>query len=251
MQIFRGYFALGLLFGIVIATVVYLNLSVCEAQESTLWFCGESSEIVLATLSFLNDLAKAIAWPFAAIVAVWLFRGELKELLPKLTRVGFGGAEFTTMDQQNTKGPETTLVLPSENLAPLDDTVAQGFEEANLQALQGLDAEQREPALIRALTFAQLENVFERAYAGIFGSQLRTLNLLNGREVTRKDVETLFSDYQEKSNLLHGWTVDEFMNYLIVWELVVLQESTYFITPTGRNFLKYLVANGRSQEMPN
>ncbi|WP_424940343.1 hypothetical protein [Aliiroseovarius sp. S253] len=199
----------------------------------------------------LFEFMAALAWPIAVYFAAKLFKNELKTLLVRVKKVGPTGAEFDTVNQDNIEGPKPGSALAKESLAPLSDPVAEEFEGANWEALEKIPTDQREAALVRALTFAQLANSFERAYAGIFGSQLRTLNLLNGRDVPQAEAEDLLADYQEQSGLLQGWSIDEFMKYLIVWEFVDHRAGNYQITQNGRNFLQYLLTNRRSQEKPN
>ena len=247
----RGYFAVGLFIGAAIATGFYLNLSGCEPEQSTLWFCGESSEIVLATLAFLNDLAKAIAWPLAAIVVVWLFRGELKLLLPKLRKVGLSGAEFEGHTQKGVDSPDAKLELTDVSLNELRDPVAKSVEKSIFDALDNIANENRINVLVRSLTEARMFQGFERYYANIFGSQIEALQLLNTQNVARSEAIDLLKELKAERGILEGWNIDMYMAFLKDAGFVAEESGEYRITETGKNFLHFIVANGLPVDRPN
>ncbi|GHE87315.1 hypothetical protein GCM10016455_03970 [Aliiroseovarius zhejiangensis] len=251
MRISGGYFAFGLFIGVAIATGFYLNVSACEPEQSTLWFCGESPEIVLATLSFLNDLAKAVAWPFAAIAVVWLFSGELKGLLPRLTRVGPTGAEFEGKLQPEAFRPGEVAKLEDVDLTELHDPVAQRIEQETLDALRNYPDTDHLKILVRSLTEARMLRAFERLYSNIFGSQIEALQVLNARDVSHKEAVEMFERVKAERGILDGWNLDMYMAYLLNAEFVIVQGDTFKITETGRNFLRFIVDNHLSTEKLN
>lgn len=197
------------------------------------------------------DLLKSIAWPIAIVIAACMFRGEIGKLLPRLHKLGREGIEFRPdQDDAALTEPEGGR-LPKASDLPLDDPMAQEIEDENRQDLERFKDEDRVAVLLRALTFQQMNKVFAIIYANIFGSQIETLRLLNGRPVPVVEAAQMFSNLQAARPQFADWDLAAYLGYLKLHKLIFEERGTLFITETGRNFLRFLVDHRLREDRPN
>lgn len=117
----------------------------------------------LPYLEIALELVSSVAWPIAVFFIFKLYADEIRSLFPRLKRVGVGGAELDFGDQSKVRGPEADPHLQSNVVQELSDPVALRFEARNWQELDKIPDENREKALVRALTVTQLERAFAMA----------------------------------------------------------------------------------------
>lgn len=115
-----GKFALGLVSGICATLVILVYSPGCGKESSSLWFCGESPEVVVATLSFISELIASLAWPLAVLLLGLLFQRKINTLLGSMKRLKAPGieAEFNELveDAESNLADEKQAVVsePSE-----------------------------------------------------------------------------------------------------------------------------------------
>lgn len=204
----------------------------------------------------LASLIKGVAWPITVFMFGFYFRKEIGEAIPRIVKFGAAGVEMSVPKQlKNT--PKETLseeVISDKYLENLKDPVAAELEEKNRQDLNALAPKaqsEREDLLLRALTVQQMMKSFGIAYSGIFGSQIRALHSLNSRPIPRSEAEELLSQLKITTPSLGQFSIDDYMAYLLNWRFVQFVGGKYSITETGREFLKFILDNGLSEERMN
>jgi len=92
---FQGYFAIGLIAGMALATLGYLAATDCTLPTTTLWFCGEEDWAVIAALELVAKLVASLAWPIAALLVAVIYRSEIRKLvsLLRVSKLKFGNFE--------------------------------------------------------------------------------------------------------------------------------------------------------------
>lgn len=200
-------------------------------------------------LQFIVAIVDAIAWPSVILVAVLVISPHLKILLPRLRSVGPQGVElFPQSSEKIPTADDLDSNLEEGNLQPLEDCVAAQIENKNKADLENIKLEDRQNALLRALTLRQLEKYFALAYADIFGSQIEILDELNARPMSREEAQRRFKTLQSTYPAFENVSLDQYAAYLLRWKLVREQNGRYEITPTGRNFLTFIAQHGLSKQ---
>ncbi len=248
-SISSGGFAIGFLVGLIVSVLALVALDQsCPDADSILWFCGEQPKVVLRTLALIEAVLTAALWPTAIVIVAWFFSEEIRTLLPSLVRVGPTGAEFDPGHQRRKADVSLETELRGSENTPLTDPMALQIERDNESELQKFPDEQRQKVLLRALTTTQLEKFFALAYADIFGSQIRALDILNGRTVSKAEAKKLFETLKREDPIFEDWDLDRYMNYLVSWRFIEDKGDHYEMTVTGRNFLRFVTSIGLSKE---
>lgn len=112
------------------------------------------------------------------------------------------------------------------------------------------DHAEREMVLVRHLASAYIYARFEHAYHLIFVSQLNMLQALNA--VGSSSRETIKPYYDVaclvEPDFYSNYSFDQWLNFLITAVLVRTDGDTVSITVAGREFLRFLIQEGRSFE---
>lgn len=249
---FNGFFALGLVVGSGVFILAYNYLiAPCPADNSTLWFCDEPQDIVLRVLEVIETIVAAAVWPAAIILLAIYLRQEINSLLSRISKVGRGHVEFSSEKQADLTGSVQETHLNFTVLDPLRNTAAAEVERGFRADLEAYDPEQKIPVLLRALTFQRMDTSYALAYANIFGSQIRTLDSLNEKRISRNEAEIQFKEFQKTDPNFADWTLDLYINYLLSWKFVDYSDDQYSITTNGRDFLLFLTKNGLSKDRQN
>lgn len=200
----------------------------------------------------LSDLLKGLAWPVAVAVVAFVFRHELIRVVPRITSVGPNGIVMAPSDQ-NSKVPESldSTKLSANRMEPLVDPMAIEIESKNRELLETMRVEDREDRLLRSLTFEQMNKSFGIAYANIFGSQIGFLKSRNSLPISRQDAEIYFNNVKAAYPSLEGWSLDQYLQFLLSWRFIEENHGMLSITMTGRSFLQFIVAHGLSENRLN
>lgn len=198
----------------------------------------------MAVLALIFDLLKGIAWPLAIVVIAFLFKSDLKLLLPRIREAGPTGVKFDPIASQQKAGSEAADDLTElKDLPGFSRTEAIAAVERNLRAsLQQIDEGKRFDVLVRVVAEARLVAFFERIYGLIFGSQIQLLRLLNIENLKIDAVKAFFDTVQaqypevfNKSDAFDSW-----LGFLIGNGLVRRSGDEVEITEYGRDFLVFL-----------
>jgi hypothetical protein len=198
---------------------------------------------------FVAILAWAAVVLIVVLVAMFAFRGQIASLIGRTRKVGKGGLEtFDTQPAQPTqekKGVE-------EFFRSFDNPLLVDAEARIVADLENRKIEtpaDRERALVRALASSNIIQHFERAHGAIWASQLTCLRYLNTRD-EGADTAELVPIYEvakeEYPSWYEGQPFERWLGFLRAFDLVLERDARVFITVAGREFLKYLVAAGKS-----
>ena len=108
--------------------------------------------------------------------------------------------------------------------------------------------------LIKQLAAARILLSFEQIHNLIFGSQIFLLKKLNEVAGQGKPKEFIDSHYQHVQELfsdqLGGWTLEQYLSFLLGRLLITIADNTYHITNFGVEYLTWIVRNGRREDNP-
>ncbi len=95
--------------------------------------------------------------------------------------------------------------------------------------------------------------IFENIYAHIFGGQIDLLRYLNERTTfgaSREEVEALWVTHQQQNKpALDQWDSNGYLVFLKHRELIVEENGRVLITPSGTDFLVWIVRNARQERL--
>ena len=207
-------------------------------------------------------------WPTAALVlglaAILAFRAQLAALLDRTEKVkdwlvapkqnatnalsAAGSAETQKQVEALTAGFNNQL------LASQEERIIADVQTHALQITTPLEG-----VLIKHLAGAQIVLHFERTYNTIYGSQVRALRWLNAaqRGVAASELKPFFDEAKQRFEALYSsYEFRQWLIYLATQGLIVDSEESrktgpdeeptdIQITVAGREFLKFLVDQGR------
>jgi hypothetical protein len=67
------------------------------------------------TLSFFSELVSSLAWPIAAVVIAFLFKGEITKLLGRITHVKYGDSEIEFREGVKKTSQQAKETLPEDS----------------------------------------------------------------------------------------------------------------------------------------
>lgn len=203
----------------------------------------------MSWFEFFATIVPSISWPISLVATAAILKSALPELLPRLHKIGPAGMElYPHLPEQKRRKEVENTDLTKLELDPLQDPVADKIEKGLLVELNNLKEDAREATLIRALTNAQMARSFALAYSNIFGSQILTLERLNTSEIPRDKAQEMFIELQRSEPIFKDWSLDHYLQFLFAWQFIDGDESKFWITPTGRNFLQFIIYAGLSKE---
>ncbi|HJU20379.1 MAG TPA: hypothetical protein VJ770_28320 [Stellaceae bacterium] len=214
---------------------------------------------------FLKYLSWPVAVIFISLVLVLVFRKPLSELVRrgglKITKEGLSidQAAVAAVSVQSEATPiVSTLKLDPETerqvseLKQMDVPVI--IREQKLRIRKDLEKlsllnnkDETIDILIQHLAIQQLLYAVERTYRIIFGSQIAILNHLNVNDPTTERIIQVFYEEAETKfpKAYENYSFDAYLSFLINSNLLIKTNNvTYMITPLGKEFLQWMVAQG-------
>lgn len=202
----------------------------------------------------MERILGVLAWPgvvlVLGLVALLLFRGPIAALIGRTRKVGKTGLETFAEQPTQPAGEEKAGVdaylrtFDSPLLVEAENLILKDFKDRKIDA-----APDRERALVRALASTRLVLRFEITHKIIWASQVTTLHLLNSRTDGMQEDEVL-PFYEAAREAYASWYVDypfdRWLGFLQQFGLILRKDSRCLISVAGREFLKYLVATGKS-----
>jgi hypothetical protein len=105
---------------------------------------------------------------------------------------------------------------------------------------------ERERFLVRNLASFAITYVFDVVWYTIFGSQLKALQQLNARPSSLVQIRSFYDQASEAyPSMYPNYAFDAWLYYLQSWFLIVQNGDVFSISIRGKEFLKYLVHEGR------
>lgn len=201
----------------------------------------------------MDKLLAVLAWPAVVLLlgltALLLFRSPIAALIGRTRKVGKTGLE--TFESQPTQ-PTAEKKGVDEYFKTFENPLLLEQEERIVKDLKerGIDvAADREKTLVRALASTQLVLGFELVYGLIWASQVAALRFLNPRsEGTSTDDLLPFYEAGKAAYPLRyeSYSFEQWLGFLRASNLILQKDSHVFITVAGREFLKYMIALGKT-----
>lgn len=229
-------------------------------------------------------------WPAAvAVIAIFflvLFRSEIKVLLGRVSHISKTGISVEPIDQtigdaahkgglrdtsdarerisnqplhHSDAGPKEesmngAIDLSYASIMNLGPSMTRDDFEKKIRAdLQSLSFTSDESinVLVRHLAHEKMRFYFLEVYGGIFGSQIKLLQDLNGSHgacMSELEVESFFERIKAGNNgVFDSWNLDTYLNFLLARQLIVVEaDGQVLITHEGRDFLLWFVDSGKS-----
>lgn len=187
-----------------------------------------------------GDVLGAVSWPVAAFGTVWLFRDQLRTLIPRLRRT-VGGTEFAE-EQQTTQVLEEkpTGAGTSNFIGLIWPSHREMLEKALDEQIANLNAADKHDYLKSNLILARRALAHMMAERSIFGSQIELLSKMAGAYHG-----SLTSDYIASIHKMHldrggKMTVADWLTYPKHWGLIAGDEQQLTLTDAGRDFLPFV-----------
>ncbi|MEK6544398.1 MAG: hypothetical protein AABZ44_08200 [Elusimicrobiota bacterium] len=193
-------------------------------------------------------------WPAVAAASVFYFRVELSRAVGRINKFGPVGLDAMQPQPKEPLESERARRAAEEAIKDIPATlVIQEIEKNINQELKIRDLEGRVeavPALVKSLAATVLALEFESLYGVIFGSQIAILSHLNGCPPNGEEKDVIYGYYKNASVSYPAvYAKNSFEYYIgfLTGRLLIKEEnSCFFITNKGREFLLYLTRVGHS-----
>ncbi|MBN2742211.1 MAG: hypothetical protein JXR35_15060 [Rhodobacteraceae bacterium] len=219
-------------------------------------------ETGLPYLQLLVETIQWVAWPIAAYLVALAFREPLSEILKKLRVISYGPGKAEFSVDQRTNPDALKSLISADRAGPLEG--AEEYSIARLsnaqkevrdhiaQDLNRFPDERREEILTIELALERLQKHFALAYANIFGSQIRALELLNQRQgrVSLSVAEDEFANLKREYEAFRDWSLPRYLQFLEDFNFVSVKDGSVEITPVGKDFIIWLDFHGLSKDRP-
>lgn len=198
------------------------------------------------------ELVDSIKWPIAIIIIIILFLKPIKNLINRITKVGFGNKTLEASQQSVTKKIEDQEIsaidrainlFRTETIEMFEDAVER---ETDINKLKS-DSERIE-RLKNYSTIIYIKRHFDTIYTSIFGSQIRILQRLNTLNPENKDSIEVYYENAKRSNpnFYENYSYNDYLHFLINFNLIIVEkDETIQITILGADFLKYLIESNK------
>ena len=207
----------------------------------------------------LPQLLSSIAlllWPILVLIALFLFRPQLANLLTRIRKGG--GVEFDPSPQPQ---KPSTDILPKtdESVAnvPLPRTPATCALEEFIRKFPAVasktEPRAREQVVITLAARVILISIFEQVEATIWASQIDLLTRLHSTPdgASREDIQRYF--YQPAASrhaaMFASYSYDSYLNFLMNWNFVEVSKGRVHITNRGREYLAWRVDTRKAPKM--
>jgi hypothetical protein len=212
-----------------------------------------------AILKAADRLAdKLFTWPGVALVlgviGIVVFREELRGLIRRVTSFSVSKAGLNATSPQ----PQALPQNPSISAIGSSDFARRAAADVEPLVLdqritgicaefdsQGIATGNREEAFLQLLAAALTREGWARIYLFILGAQIQLLQRLNESPVglSEADIRHFYeSGVAREQEYYRAVPLEVWIGFLETTTLVNQYEGKYVITPYGRGFLKYIVA---------
>ncbi|MFC4725892.1 winged helix-turn-helix domain-containing protein [Glycocaulis abyssi] len=195
----------------------------------------------MAILQIISDIIVAAMWPALIAFLVVIFRTEIIDLLSRIKKAGFNGVE---LNPQNPKGAVGVSPLSStggnllveKGLEPWTDEV-KAWKENNCPD---------DDVMVQAIASANRRAFSEYIFRLIFGTQIEAISLLVEAPRSEQDLMQLFHKHQKLAGGLTFSNVNQWLNFLMVNDLITFSDGKYKIQKKGKSFYDLLIKSGFS-----
>lgn len=208
----------------------------------------------------MQEFIEAIGWPHVtlvfAITFIIVFKKQFATLISRVTSIDKTGIKTEPIPeaQREKKKPEAV----EELLLAIGDTIVLREVESHIKT----ELKERElevegdtvRVLIKHFAASKILLEFEQVHNLIFGSQIFLLKKMNetvGQGVGKDFIVTHYNHVKDMfKDQLAGWTLDQYLAFLIARLLITVKDERYHITNLGVEYLTWMARNGRSENRP-
>ncbi|MFT5060866.1 MAG: hypothetical protein ACI9KS_001870 [Sulfitobacter sp.] len=220
-------------------------------------------ETVLPYLAIFVEFLRVLAWPIAVAVVLTAFKKEIASLFGRVsslsigsTHAEFGGesfsqqeSSFAALEEQGIDSKIEKTAAKSKRPNPLASSIEITLQSRFKAELEGVSSEDAVATLIEALSRERLERIFSMAYANIFGSQIRALQVLvdKGGRASRAEANREFSLLKNEFEFFKSWDIERYLKYLADYQFIESNDDGITITAYGSEFLAFLAHHSLSR----
>lgn len=209
---------------------------------------------------------RILNWPVAVLVGLLIFKSQLSALLGRVSSVKAGKEGFsldaaisasvlqteTTVEVGLTPEAEKRLKEVQSFVVPSVMQEREALIMADLQRMNLAKSVDAIPILVRHLAAVQLVAAAEQVYRTIFGSQIAVLRYMNSSGCC--NVQQIANVYEEAKRrfpaLYENYSLEQYIGYLTTQQFLVSKDGQYCIAELGREFLKWMVSVGATENKP-
>lgn len=197
------------------------------------------------------ELIDSIKWPIVAIVAILLLVKPIKNLINRITKVGYGDKSIEATQQTVTKKIE------QQEISTIDRALGMFRTETIEMFVKAVESETEisklstdEEKIDRLKNYSTIIYVmrhFDHIYSSIFGSQIRILERLNTLQPEDKESLQFYYDNAKGYNpkFYENYPYENYLNFLFSFNLIREDDGFIQITNLGVDFLKYLTETNK------
>lgn len=206
------------------------------------------------------EFIKILIWPIVAIIVVLILRKTIINLLNRINKIGFAGVAAEAVQQKEIS--ERILPEKGNKSSVKNEVLEKGLGIFSYHTLERVSKKVDEESKVD--TFENQEDkvevlhkysqalylilTFERFYNLIYGSQLDILERTNTHSDNKESLKRFYdSAVKAYPEFYSGYTYEQYLDFLLSRDLIIFDEDgNCSITWLGRDFLKFLVDNGKS-----
>jgi hypothetical protein len=209
------------------------------------------SNIATNHIDLLN-LLNVLKWPVVVIIIALIFRKTMINFINRISKIGHGKTSVEALQQPSGEKQEQVQISLVDRALGLfrPETTAlvrsAVLQESDLSKISG-DKERIEH-LIKYSSAIYIIKHFDQIYYSIYGSQLMILQQLNTDAVEDNSSLKRYYDYAAGQNptLFAEYSYEDYLAYLISFNLIIKEGNQIKITILGVDFLKYLSETSKS-----
>jgi len=205
----------------------------------------------LSSLLFNSAFYDAIAWPFVALLILWVFRKSINNLLSRLRSIKtiYGDAAFGEQSRSDILFPHELIKVVKDN-SERYETIVQNVKilEELMKSTKLDDDKEKVEFLSYAAIYNLLRGNFEAIYGVIYGTQIQLLQHLSSEQQgeEKENLRKFYNKSYSKYGLQKApFSFDQYLGYLVSVKLIELEGTRYKLTPYGKDFLTYIDAVGK------
>lgn len=210
----------------------------------------EEKDIIEEAFNWI-ELIESIKWPVVVIIVILLLIKPIKNLINRVTKVGYGNKSIEANQQSATKKIEEKEISEIDRAIGVfrPETIEMFVnaieEETQVEKLEN-DNEKIE-RLKNYSTIIYAMRHFDSIYSAIFGSQIRILEKLNTLQPQSRDSLKFFYENAKKQNpkFYENYSYEEYLNFLFNFTLIREDNGIIQLTILGVDFLKYLTESNK------
>jgi hypothetical protein len=206
------------------------------------------------TLDDVVKILEALKWPAVAVIALYLFRAETRNLVSGLRsrNIKFAGAEATAERIEQITPPAASLpvhVVTAATPHPFelsDNPFFQSEVQALTQRVQAIPFSSTDEKLrwmLREGAGLLVRLEYEKIYRDVWASQMELLgaaNRLGG--ITEQQAREHYSTVAQAAPAVYAnYTFDQWIRFLVAFGLLDVANQNWTTTGKGQLFIQYLV----------